>query len=715
MFYKYRKALAIAVLVISIIVAYWPLRHNGYVSYDDGKYIYDNSHVKQGLSFETLKWAFTRPHFFMWHPLTTVSHLIEYEFFGANPLVSHLTNLLFHIINALLVWRILKEISGAFWASAFAAAVFALHPLQVESVAWAAERKNVISGLFWLLTIIAYLKYAKKPKAGSYIVLLLVYGLCILTKPTVVVVPFVLLLLDFWPLKRIARGTAGKLIIEKIPLFFLAGFLCVITILFQNSGDVIKTSQRFAFPYRLENAIISYLGYLFKMVYPINLAVFYPHTGRKIPLQQPLAALAVLAAITFIVFYFGRRRRYPVTGWLWYLGTLVPVIGLVQVGNQGMADRYMYMPMIGLLIIVAGAVPEVVQKWRRSRGGFVLAGGAILLILMILTRNQVRYWQNDFTLYGHAIGVTKNNEDMLYNLGAAYQKAGQSQQAMRCYESALRLEPGDLQALNNMGVLLVGRGRTDEAIRYFERAVELDANYVKALNNLGIALREKGRVDDALQKWQRALAIEPNQPDAHFHIGVTMFRSGKYDQAIEHFNKALEGQKDRLEAYNYIGSAYAAEGRFADALNSYNCVLKLRPDDANVQADTHLSIANLYNKQNDSASAVGHLREAIKQKGDNAEALNLLAWILATAKDSGIRKPDEAVNLAAAACKLSGYKNPGMLDTLAVAYAAAGKFDDAVKTEQSALKLAGKDTPGLENEINKRLELFKGGQAYYEK
>ncbi|MGB8226155.1 MAG: tetratricopeptide repeat protein [Sedimentisphaerales bacterium] len=769
-----------AVLAVITIIAYEPLRHNGFVGYDDDEYVLDCPQVRQGLTLETLKWAFAEPHFHNWHPITTLNYLIEYEFFGINAFGYHLTSLLLHIINSLLMLMILKKMTGAFWPSVFAAAVFAVHPLQVESVAWVAEQKNVISGLFWLLTIAAYIRYAEKPAAGRYIVLLLVYGLCLMTKAIVVVVPFVLLLLDFWPLRRITRNTMGRIIIEKIPLLISAVLLIVVTTLAQKSGGAIKTMPYFAFQYRLENAIVSYARYPVMMVYPVNLAVFYPHPGPKIALWQPLLAMLTLAVITGLVFYFGRQRRYLITGWLWYVGTLVPVIGLIQLGGQAMADRYMYLPMVGLLIIIAELLSEAAQKWRNSRYVLFVISGVIFIVLIIVTRNQVRYWKDDFTLFGHAIDVTKNNENMHYNIGHAYQQKGQFEKAMEHYKEALRIEPGDLQAMNNLGVLLLSQKKTDEALKIFEKAVQLNSRYIDSINNLGLALREKGRVKEAMEKWQQVLDLEPMQPEAHYNIGVTMLRNGGYSQAVEHLRKALEKKRNWVEVYNYLGTAYMAIGQFKAAMDSYNEAIKLKPNDINIESnialtlaklgkteeanqiwqrilardpenfkahyglgrlladkkqldeamehfnkvlqakpdwfEIHLMIADVYYKRKELTLAVQHLREAVRLKNDCSEAMNLLAWIEATAKDISIRNSDEAVRFASSACELTANKNPVLLDTLAVAYASAGRFNDAIKTAQTAVKLADEHKlTKLANEISEHLKLFKAKQTYYEK
>lgn len=771
----YKKPVALvvcAVLAVITIIAYEPLRHNGFVGYDDGEYVLDCSQVRQGLTLETLKWAFTEPHFHNWHPITTLSYLVEYELFGINAFGYHLTSLLLHIINALLMLMILKKMTGAFWPSVFAAAVFAVHPLQVESVAWVAEQKNVLSGLFWLLTIAAYIRYAEKPAAGRYIVLLLVYGLCLMTKAIVVVVPFVLLLLDFWPLRRITRNTMGRIIIEKIPLLIPAVLLIVVTTLAQKSGGAIQTMPYFAFQYRLANAIVSYARYPVMMVYPVNLAVFYPHPGPKIALWQPLLAILALAVITGLVFYFGRRRRYLITGWLWYVGTLVPVIGLVQLGGQAMADRYMYLPMMGLLIIAAGAMLEAVRKWRHSRYVLFVISGAIFIVLIIITRSQVRYWKDDFTLFGHAINVTKNNENMHYNIGHAFQQKGQFEKAIEHYREALRIEPGDLQAMNNLGVLLLSQKKTDEALKIFEKAVQMNGRYIDAINNLGLALREKGKTDEAMRKWRQVLDLEPMQPEAHYNIGVTMLQNGRYSLAVQHFNKALEKKRNWVEVYNYLGAAYSALGQFKAAMDSYNEAIKLKGGDINIESnlamtlsklgkaeqaeqiwqrilaaepenykahyglgrlladkkqfdkamehfnkvlqakpdwfEIHLRIAGVYYARKELTLAVRHLREAVRLKNDCLEAMNLLAWIEATAKDIGIRNPDEAVRFASSACELTANKNPGILDTLAVAYASAGRFDDAIKTAETAVKLAGEHKlTKLANEISEHLKLFK--------
>ena len=356
------EILIYAGLVVAILLAYEPVRHNGFVTYDDGHYIYDNPLITAGINWQSLGQAFTTPHFFMWHPLTTMSHMLDCQLFGLNPLGHHFVSVAIHIANALLLFWIVNRLTGTIWLSAFVAGVFALHPIQVESVAWASERKTVLSGLFWLLTMATYIRYARQPRLVRYLLVLLVFGLCIMTKPVVVTLPLALLLLDYWPLDRVrwgqqhnntARGgpnkkSAGWLIAEKIPLIAISVLLSVMTYVAQKQGGVVPTLEKMPLDYRVANMFLSYIRYIGKMLWPSGLAVCYPHP-RAVLSDTPVVICAMLfIVLTVLSIYIGRRKKYVAVGWLWYVGTLVPVIGLVQSGAQAMANRYMYIPMLGL-------------------------------------------------------------------------------------------------------------------------------------------------------------------------------------------------------------------------------------------------------------------------------------------------------------------------------------------------------------------------------
>jgi Tfp pilus assembly protein PilF len=623
---KYVRLLICAGIAAATLIAYEPIRHNGFVNYDDNRYIIGNPQVTGGITLESLGEAFTKPHYFMWHPLTTISHMADCQLFGLNPAGHHFVSVAIHIINALLLFWIISNLSGTVWLGAFIAGVFALHPIQVESVAWAAERKTVLSGLFWLLTMAAYIHYARQPKAGRYLLVLLVFGLCIMTKPVVVTLPFVLLLLDYWPLERIrtqnkehriqnaevlTQGASLKwLIIEKMPLLGMSVFLSIMTFIMQRQGGVIETMEKMPLDYRAANMFLSYIRYIGKMIIPSKLAVSYPHPSAVLS-DAPVVICAILfIVLTILSIYTGRRKKYAAVGWLWFVGTLVPMIGLVQSGAQAMANRYMYISMIGLLIIIAWAAKDFVTSRPRMKIVAAILAAVLLSALTILTRIQLSHWQNSMTLYEYALKVTKNNA-----------------------------------------------------------LVE---------NNYGSALLEAGRLDDAVLHLNEALSIVPGLGEAEENLGIIYLKQRKADKAAACFGKALESNKTSAELYSNLGSAYIQAGKF------------------------DLAIENL--------------TKSIELKPNNIDALNKLAWLYAAIDNASIHNTQKAVEFAQRGCELTGYKDPMLLDTLAVTYAAAGRFDEAKATAQKALNIA-KETKreSLAVEIEKRIKLYEAGQPYLQK
>jgi hypothetical protein len=470
--HKNISLLAYGFLVITALAAYWPVLKCEFVKYDDDKYVTENPHVRRGITYESVIWAFTTPHFHMWHPLTSLTHLLDYQLFGLNPTWHHLTSLLFHIASTLLLLSILKRMTTAVWPSLFVAAAFALHPLNVESVAWVAERKNVLSTFFWMLTIAAYIRYTDRSCLGRFMLVVLVFALATLTKPMVVTLPFVLLLLDYWPLGRLQikrlnkeqdlaqteseqvdgrRVPLWRLFVEKIPLFVLIGALSAVTYIAQQKGGVMSGWGNVPLKYRCTNALVSYVSYISKMVWPSRLAVFYPHPFNKLPIWQVVASALVLLAVSVAVLWFARRRKYLTVGWLWYLGILVPVIGLVQVGSQAMADRYTYLPFIGLFIIIAWGLQELSANWRYRRIVLGASALAVLLALAICTRLQLRHWRNNRALFEHAISVTDDNFVMNNNYANVLKDMGQVEKAIEHFYRALRIRPNSPEIYNNLG------------------------------------------------------------------------------------------------------------------------------------------------------------------------------------------------------------------------------------------------------------------------
>jgi len=695
-----------AALITATLVAYEPIRHNSFVTYDDYSYIVNNPQVTSGLSWQSLGQAFTKPHFFMWHPLTTISHILDYQFFGPNPFGHHLVSVLFHITVVLLLFWIFKNITGTMWTSAFVAAVFALHPVQVESVAWAAERKTVLSGLFWLLTMATYIRYTRQPRLGRYIVVLLVFGLCIMTKPVVVTLPLALLLLDYWPLLRFAtKGgpleriggpgppMAGKLryatpgrqkaslkwlIIEKIPLLAMSAFLSVMTFVAQKQGGVVPTLEKMPLDYRIANMFLSYIRYIGKMLWPSGLAVCYPHP-RAVFSDAPVVMCAMLfIVLTVLSIYIGRRRRYVAVGWLWYIGTLVPVIGLVQSGAQAMANRYMYIPMLGLLIIIAWAIKDFIVKRPRIRIAVAVVGVIALSSLLILTRMQVKHWQNTLTLFDYALKVTEDNVLAENSYGCALFEEGRVDEAERHLRNAVRISPVFVDARNNLAKVCLKQGRINEAIEHFNELIRRNEGTAEMYYNLAVALGMQNKYDDAIKYFVKSLELNPNDPDTHKRMGITLLAAGKPEEAIVHFNESLRMKANQAEVYVNLGKANSQLGKYESAIQNWTRALELKPD--------------------------------------SVDALNNIAWLLATFGEVTTENANKAIELAQHACELTGYNDAEFLDTLAAAYAATGKFGDAKATANKALSIAkSSGREDLAGEIAKRKKLYEAGQPYRQK
>ncbi|MFA5239651.1 MAG: tetratricopeptide repeat protein [Phycisphaerae bacterium] len=521
-------SLIYAVLAVSTFIAYEPVRHNGFLNYDDDRYVTENPYVNGGISFESIKWAFTTGHASNWHPLTWMSHMLDCSLFGLNPAGHHIINLIFHIANTLLLFWVLQRMTGAVWQSAFVAAAFALHPLHVESVAWVAERKDVLSTLFWILTMAAYLSYVRRPSAGRYLLTLLAFALGLMAKPMLVTLPFVLLLLDYWPLDRLQDSRNNEvirwpniyhLIWEKVPFFALSAVSSAATFIAQRGGGAVVQMGYLPPGFRIANASASYVNYVNKMLYPVSLSVLYPYHSTE--LSQVITNFIELAAVSAFIIYMSRRYRYLAVGWFWYLGTLVPVIGLVQVGSQAMNDRYTYVPSIGIFIIAAWGAAELLAKWRYRKIGLAITAGIVLTMLLVCTRIQSRYWQNSLTLFGHAAAV--NEKDPLVHL--AY------------------------------GKTLLKNDRIEDAVTHFNETLRLMPASFEAYNGLGMVFIKQGKNDDAIACFAKSLSIKPNQPVIHYSSGVAYLAVDKYDEAIRNFKDALRLKPDFREASQQMAMA----------------------------------------------------------------------------------------------------------------------------------------------------------------
>ena len=640
---KYSSFWICLTLTLATVAVYCQVCSYDFVNYDDRGYVYKNPNIQDGITLQAVKWAFTTGYVSNWHPLTWLSHMLDWQFFGPNAGGHHLTNLIFHIANTLLLFLVLRRMTNAFWQSAFVAALLALHPLHVESVAWVAERKDVLSTFFWILTMWAYLRYVEHPNVWRYLFALLMFALGLMSKPMLVTLPFVLLLLDYWPIERFGKRTIFYLIREKIPFIVFSTASSVITFLVQRSGGSVVKTTVIPLQVFVSNAFVSYVKYIEKMIWPSRLAVFYPHPLNHLPAGQVAAAILILLVISVLVIRLASGRRYLLTGWFWYLGTLVPVIGFIQVGDQAMADRYSYVPLTGLFIIIAWGVPDLLTKWRYKK--IVLVSSAILVIsaMSVCTYFQLRHWRNSLTLFQHALDVTENNYIAHLQMAIFLCEQQRLDKAVTEFQKYLQIRPNDPDALNAFGVVLGRLGRHDEAVRYLIKALQIKPDFADAHANIVYALTIRGNLDEAAVYLAKALQLDPNSALVHYHCGNILVKNGKINEAVTHFEKALQ----------------------------------LKPD--------------------------------------WVELMNTMAWCLAVNEKTAVRNPAKAVKLAQRACELTNYEEPELLDTLAVAYAAAGNFSKAIEVTGKALELCRScDQEMLKKEIESRLVLYKAGKPYIE-
>jgi tetratricopeptide (TPR) repeat protein len=578
------------VLIFITLVVFHQLPSHDFINLDDDILVYENPHVHAGLNKEGIAWAFTTFEAYNYHPLTWLSHMLDFQLFGLRPGLHHLTNLLFHLANTVLLFFVLRRMTGALWRSGFVAALFALHPLHVESVAWVAERKDLLSAFFWLLTMWAYARYAERPGLKRYLPVLLFFGLGLLAKPMVVTLPFVLLLLDFWPLGRMKfhQGSNDspprepkipifRLVWEKIPLFALAAISIVVTFAAQQKGGALKSLEAFPLTTRIANALVSYVSYIGKMIWPQDLAVYYPHPAT-VPTWQAAGSGLLLICLSSLFILAARKRPYLAVGWLWYLGTLVPVIGLVQVGSQAMADRYTYLPLVGLFIAIAWGVPSLFAGWHHRQSILAIAATILLVSFTVCTWLQLRHWQNSITLFQHTVHVTTNNHFAHNNLGVALAHNGRLDEAISHYSEALRLKSDASEVHINLANVLAAQGSVDEAIKHYFEALRLEPDYDKAHNNLGNALAGKGKVEEAMNHYSEAIRINPDYAGAHYNLGNALAERGNVDEAINHYNEALRIWPDWAGAHNNLGVALEKRGKLKEAIDHYHEALRINPD-----------------------------------------------------------------------------------------------------------------------------------------
>jgi len=700
--YSYRLVLLVCLGLIAITwLVFGQTLGHAFINFDDHTYVYANPFITRGISINGIIRAFTHPHARNWHPLTTISHMLDCQLFGLKAGGHHFTNVLLHSIAVVLLFLVFRQMTGALWQSALVACLFAIHPLHVESVAWVSERKDVLSAVFFMLTLGSYARYARAPSVRRYLVVAFLFALGLMSKPMLVTVPFMLLLLDYWPLARIQRNdltnakhgshraaspcreqrreqldtarwlqqspkfTPRRLLMEKIPLLALSAVSCAATLLAQRYST--GATDPLPLAWRLNNAAVSYVTYIWQMFWPARLAAFYPHPNDQLRLGQVFLAITFLAAISLLSIWWRKERPYVFTGWFWYLGMLVPVIGLVQVGEQARADRYTYLPQIGLYALIVWGITDLIATMMTRQSGsrpvrkklrgykrFCAAiPAAIIIVLSWRAFVQASYWKNSEMLWDHTLAVTNDNDT----------------------------------AHNNLGYLFMQRGEFDSAISQFQAALEIRSRHAAAHyniggavieNNLATALARKGLIDDAISHCEKAVKLRPDYGDPYFNLGSLLFQQGRTDEAIVQWQKAVASQPDDVGFHSALANAFVKKGLGKEAIAEYERAARIAPQEPLARND--------------------------------------LAWLLATSSDTSIRDGTRAVELAQQAVQLSGGKDPLYLRTLAAACAESGRFSDAEQTAQRALQAANvQGNSGLANALRDDIALYELGLPYRSK
>jgi tetratricopeptide (TPR) repeat protein len=707
-----------------------------FVGFDDPGFVYENQNVTAGVTLPGLWWALTDGPFGEWCPLSTFSDMLDCELYGVEPGGHHLTNVLLHAASSVLLFLVLLRMTGNLWPSAWVAAVFAIHPLHVESVAWVAERRDVLSGLFFMLTLGAYTLYVERPSLARYLAVTGCFALGLMAKPMLVTVPFLLLLLDYWPLARFRPSTgasrpaasgwsfgrlprAWRLVVEKIPLIALGGVSCGIVLLTHASVQLSNPVERLSLVTRLANALVSYATYLGESFYPARLAAFYPHLGTRLPMIWVVGSLVLLVAITVVVAYCWRRMPYLLVGWLWFLGVLVPVIGLLQIGAHARADRYTYLSQIGLSIALAWSVWSIYQsrqsrqpaQWRQWT--LAAVSGAAVLLLAAVAWRQTSYWRNTDALWTRAVSATENNAVAHHNLGVLYFGQERTDEAIAQFREAVAVDFFDPQLIamshSLLADALMKQGKVDEALTHYEQAARIYPEGMIFHGKLATALGSAGRLDRAVAEWRETVRLEPTVWQARLSLADALLANGDNAAAAAECRAILDQKLNVTRAVVILGTALAAEGNVDEAISALRRALELDPQNA----EAHFRLGLVLFGLGRSSSAIEHLDEAVRLQPDSAAMLWQTAWILATSPDSAVRNGARAVELATRAVQFSGRQEPHALDALAAALAETEQFPAAIATAEraSALALARGDE-ALAGAIDQRTRQYRQDLPY---
>lgn len=705
------------VLWLVTAAAYLPTLGHDFVPIDDPQYVSENGRLASGLTREGLVRAFTERYFENWTPLTTLSYAVDYRLHGLWAGGYLLTNLLLHATAASLLFLTLVRMTGALGRSGFVAGLFALHPLHVEAVAWVAERKEVLSGVFFAATLWCYARYAENRSGTRYGAVALCLALGLLAKPMLVTVPFVLLLLDLWPLGRVPLGSpraapasVARLTLEKAPLFFLSAVSSVITFRVQEAAGTIQTMEQVPLVLRLVNIPLAYAWYLEKTFWPVGLAFYYPLFRGSISLSNAGLTGAALGVVTLCTVALLWRAPYVTVGWLWFLGMLVPVIGFVQVGSQAYADRYSYLPLIGIGLAVAWGAHDFAAQFRIPAARLSAAALALLALLLVATELQIRVWQDGITLGQHALSITAPTSTAHTVLATTLCVKERAPEAREHALEAIRLDPRAAGPRVILGLVLERYGMHEEASEELRQALRLDPRSVAARIVLGKILVDMGRHTEALTLLSQTLAAGPEGGEflIELYMGDALAGQGKVAEAIEHYRRTLHWRPDSVPALAGLGAALTQMGQLADGEEALRRAVALSPKTAEIQGE----LAENLQRQRRITEAVAYLREALRLRPGQLEATNNLAWLLATATDPSVRSPAEAVALAEEAAMTTRRGSAAVLDTLAAAYASAGRLTDATATANEALALArqaGQDD--LAREIGEHARAYQAGSV----
>jgi tetratricopeptide (TPR) repeat protein len=653
----YRKSIIIVFIAVSVLAAYWQVGGFDFVNFDDPVYITTNKDIRHGLTFDGLKFAFTYVYASNWHPLTWISHMLDIEMFGLNPGMHHLTNVFLHILNSILLFLVFERMTGALLRSAVVAALFALHPIHVESVAWISERKDVLSTFFWMLTMLAYHWYVMNKTISRYLLVALLFGLGLMAKPMLVTLPFVLLLLDFWPLRRnelafrlastdsrheqnlwpdINLPGALLLILEKTPLIVMAIIAGSETFYAQWVGGAVNSLGQVHIAMRVQNAITSYVAYLWKMIWPMHLAVFYPYPWHFNTVVVA-ACLIFLTMVTLTVLIVGKRMPYLATGWLWYLGTLVPVIGIIKVGSQSMADRYTYIPFIGIFVMVVWGLRDIFYRWSYGKAALGSLALIILALLTWATSIQVATWKNSEILFSHALAVTGDNYLAHDNLGVALFDRGDVDGAIKHYRESIRLRRNYVNAQCNLGVALAKKKQYAEAFAHYRECLRIKPGYSEAYYNMGVALADLGRKDEAVKQYTEVMKNYPRHENAHRNLGLLLAEKGNFDEAIEHYYKALDADPDNVGTRINLADSLLKQGNIEEALIQVEDALKIDPKNLNLC----MKLTEIQLKRHNDLGAISAYQKALRIYPKTIKALYGNAAVYVYDKDN---RPEKAID-----------------------------------------------------------------------